>query len=124
MKNENNSSANENTETIEKLPSAIGVTVTYQTPINFFLRVITQKEEKEIRQKMFGLTEDEQLEQSYENNLELLKKLEVRKPEGIEDFDSYFATRDGIKERIAEFAVRGYFVRLQPEISFFQPSAS
>lgn len=120
MKNEINSSGNQNTETIEKLPSdTIGITISYKEPISFFLRAITPKEEIELRQKMFGLTEDEQADKSYENNLELLKTLAVKQPEGIEDFDEYFADRDGLKERIAEFAVRGYFVRLQPEISFF-----
>lgn len=114
-------------------PETIGVTVTYNEPITFHLRMIGVAEESELRQKMFGLSEKEKAEKSFQNNVDLLADLSVKSPDGIDerieasgavtDFAkevvrAYFAERTVIKERIAEYAVRGYFVRLQPDVSF------
>jgi hypothetical protein len=114
-------------------PETIGVTVTYNSPITFHLRMIGIAEETELRQNMFGLTEKEKAEKSYQNNVDLLADLSVSHPDVLIDgklqpFEfqdsennavrSYFAERTIIKERVAEYAVRGYFVKLQPDVSF------
>lgn len=127
-------------------PETIGVTVTFQTPITFHLRMIGVNEENQLRQKMFGLTEAEKAEKSYQNNVDMLASLSEQKPTGIfphkpekmatseqaksektfiEDFSSaedaiqyFFKDKSVIKERIAEYAVRGYFIKLVPDVSF------
>lgn len=120
----------------------IGVTVTYKEPITFHLRMIGIDDENKLRQKMFGLTEEEKAEKSYQNNVDLLATLSELLPSGLfpnkpkvisdddttvyaEDFDTpseavreFFAGRTVLKERLAEYAVRGYFVRLQPDVNF------
>ena len=105
----------------------IGVTVSYKEPITFHLRMIGLTEENALRQKMFGLTEEEKAEKSYQNNVDMLADLSVKQPdiEGIfsdvtpsDNVRSFFSERSILKERLAEYAVRGYFVRLQPDVSF------
>lgn len=112
-------------------PETIGVTVTYKEPITFHLRLIGIAEESQLRQKMFGSTNEEKAEKSYQNNVDMLADLSVKLPEGMfhegvttmmpvnEAVRDYFAKRTVLKERLAEYAVRGYFVRLQPDVSFF-----
>lgn len=108
-------------------PEIIGVTVTYREPVTFHLRMIGIDEENKLRQKMFGLTEEEKAEKAYQNNVNLLAELSAKQPEieGIfpdvtpsENVRAFFSERTVTKERLAEYAVRGYFVRLQPDISF------
>ena len=114
-------------------PETIGVTVTYKKPVTFHLRMITIPEESALRQKMFGLTDEEKAEKSYQNNVDILADLSVKSPDGIDekikasgkvtDFakevvQAYFAERTVLKERLAEYAVRGYFYKLQPEVFF------
>ncbi len=107
----------------------IGVTVTYKEPITFHLRMISVTEENQLRQKMFGITEAEKAEKSYQNNVAMLADLSVKLPDGMYDeavpkcpvdqaVKSYFAEQSILKERIAEYAVRGYFIKLQPDVSF------
>lgn len=108
----------------------IGVTVTFAKPVTFFLRMIGIAEENRLRQKMFGLTEKEQDDKSYQNNVELLAELSEKQPEGFfepgviakglpdEIVREYFKEKTVIKERLAEYAMRAYFLRLQPDISF------
>lgn len=129
------------------LPETIGVTVAFKTPITFHLRMIGIEEESQIRQKMFGLGEKEKAEKAYQNNVDLLADLSEQMPDGlfpnkpidnqqsdeqakdaltfIEDFSKaseaiahFFADKSVIKERVAEYAIRGYFLKLQPDISF------
>lgn len=114
-------------------PEKIGVTVTYREPVTFHLRMIGIAEEEKLRQKMFGLTEDEMAEKSYQNNVDLLANLSIEHPTVIIDgkpepyefqnsekeaVRSFFAERTVIKERIAEYAARGYFIKLQPDVNF------
>jgi hypothetical protein len=114
-------------------PETIGVTVTYKSPITFHLRMIGLTEENALRQKMFGLTEEQKAEKSYQNNVDMLADLSVKHPTIIKDgkdepyefqnseseaVKAFFAERTVLNERIADFAVRGYFVRLQPDVSF------
>jgi hypothetical protein len=120
----------------------IGVTVTYREPVTFHLRMIGIAEEEKLRQKMFGLTEEEKAEKSYQNNVDMLADLSTQMPKGMfpnkpenvsdaddtiyaEDFNipilavkAFFAEKTVIKERIAEYAVRGYFIKLQPDVNF------
>lgn len=116
----------------------IGVTVTYKEPITFHLRMISIVEENALRQKMFGLTEDEKAEKSYQNNVDMLADLTAEHPDVLEEdakgnkrsmpfefqnspsgaVKAFFAEKSILKERIAEYAVRGYFLKLVPDISF------
>lgn len=130
----------------------IKVTVTYKESVTFHLRMIGIAEEEKLRQKMFGLTEDEKAAKSYQNNVDMLADLSEKMPtarrlvtttekrDGDKEEREYseikevnlteaktfpsgvvrdfFAERTVIKERIAEYAVRGYFVKLQPDVNF------
>ena len=124
----------------------IGVTVTFKEPVTFHLRMIGVNEETALRQKMFGKTEAEREAESYQNNVNMLADLSENPPTGmfpnkpekmtkseqaasdktfIEDFSSakeainhFFKEKSVIKERIAEYAVRGYFIKLAPDLSF------
>lgn len=130
----------------------IGVTITYREPITFHLRMISIDEETKLRQRMFGLTEEEKAEKAYQNNIDMLADLsesvptarrvvttmekrdgdkkereyaEIKEVELVEGKSAaaavreYFAEKSSLKERVAEYAVRGYFIKLQPEVSFF-----
>lgn len=105
----------------------IGVTVTYKEPLTFHLRMIGIDAENKLRQQMFGLSEAEKAEKQYQINVDMLAHLtesdeQVLNVEGhfnsAEAVRSYFADKTVVKERIAEYAVRGYFVKLQPDVSF------
>lgn len=132
MQNEN-SAANQNTEqnqnaaslpSTETLPAnIIGVTVTFDKPITLHLRMMSLNEEKEMRQSLFGLTDEEKEKSAFRNNVNFLKKIEARKPDGIDNFDEYFAEVNPVNERIAEYAVRAYFLKLTPNVSFLVHSA-
>lgn len=116
----------------------IGVTVTYKEPITFHLRMISIVEENALRQKMFGLTEAEKAEKSYQNNVDMLADLSAEHPDVLEEdaegnkrsmpfelqnspsgaVKAFFVEKSILKERIAEYAVRGYFLQLQPSVDF------
>ena len=110
-------------------PETIGVTITFKLPVTFHLRLITLDEENQLRQKMFGLTEAEQAEKSYQHNVDFLADYSEVLPEGMygdaipkcpipEAVRQYFSEKSVIKERTAEYAVRAYFSKLTPDISF------
>lgn len=121
-------------------PETIKVTVTYKEPITFHLRMIGISTEEQLRQKMFGLSEDQKAEKSYQNNIDMLADLSVKHADGLfkfteadenenenvlirqnspaESVREYFKDRTILKERIAEYAVRGYFIKLQPDVNF------
>jgi hypothetical protein len=120
----------------------VEVSVTYGTKITFFLRMISIGEEQKLRQRAFGLKEEEKAEKEYWTNVEILKELSVKLPFGLfpdrpdatdegdervysnsyktaaEAIDRFFEEKTVLTERIAHFAVRGYFVRLQPAETF------
>lgn len=130
----------------------IGVTVTYKEPITFHLRMVGITEENTLRQRVFGLTEAQHAEKSYQNNVDMLADLseemptarrlvttmEMRGGDKVEKEYSeikevplseaetlpagvvrdYFKERTVIKERLAAYAVNGYFVKLSPDVSF------
>ncbi len=124
-------------------PETIGVTVTFREPVTFHLRMIGIAEENALRQKMFGLTEAEKAEKAYQNNVDMLADLSVKHAEGLfkikesakaaaetenvlirqnspaESIREYFKEPTVLKERLAEYAVRGYFIKLQPDVNFF-----
>ena len=64
----------------------IGVTVKYKEPVTFHLRMIGINEEEKLRQKMFGLTEREKAEKSYQNNVDIPADISVKIP----DWSFYF----------------------------------
>ena|SRR5437868_5200799 len=120
----------------------VEVSVTYKDRITFFLRMIGIAEEQRLRQKTFGLTDAEKAEKEYGNNVQALKDLSVKIPAGMfpkrpedpssadlnvyeESFagptdalDHFFKDRSVRKERIAYYAVHGYFIRLAPSDFF------
>jgi hypothetical protein len=102
----------------------IEVGLTYGRRYKFFLKMIFIEEEQKLREKAFGLKEEERAEKEYPLNVGLLSDLSVQHTEGIDAEDGetpsaavkrFFAEKTPRKERIAFFAVRGYFLRLQPE---------
>lgn len=103
----------------------IGLTITYKDPVTMYLRVIGTKEENQMRQKLLAVSEDERAEKEYQINVNALADLAVS-PEGADQsalisaqaVNAFFAEKTVIKERIAEYAMRAYFVKLQPEVSF------
>lgn len=121
-------------------PETIGVTVTFREPVTFHLRMIGIAEENALRQKMFGLTEEEKAEKGYQNNVDMLADLSVKHAKGLskikegaagetenvlirrnspaESIREYFKEQTVLKERLAEYAVRGYYIKLQPDVNF------
>jgi hypothetical protein len=121
----------------------IEVSVTFGTTARFFLRMLSLAEEETFRQRIFGLKKEEIAEKEYGANVALLAELSSEMPEGLfpnrpendadgnaaiyaedlksprEAVEKFFAVRSTIKERIAYFAVRGYFLKLSPTESFF-----
>ncbi len=108
----------------------IEVSVTYGKKLTFFLRMIGITEENALRQRAFGLSDEEKAEKEYQTNVDILAELSTKLPDGMfEDgvipkgptdavIRTFFSDRNVVKERIAFYGVRGYFVRLQPEESF------
>lgn len=123
-------------------PETIQVSVTYGNKITFFLRMIGLVEETQIRQRSVALTDNEKAAKEYETNVQILKELSTKVPDGLypdrpencdpEDgtiysdsfstaagmIEDFFSEKSVLKERLAFYAVRGYFVRLSPEESF------
>ena len=109
----------------------IEVSVSYGDTITFFLKVIGIADERELRAKAFGKTDEESAKKEYQTNVDVLAELSVKCPDGIfadgaipksipaEIVKDFFAEKSAIKERIAYFAVQGYFTRLMPSESFF-----
>ena len=99
----------------------IGVTVTLgKSRLDFHLKLINTIEEGKIRQRFIG--DDDK---SFENNVAVLSELETTPIElttGGEKSEisakDYFQQKSVSKERIAEYAIRGYFVAIQPDVSF------
>lgn len=111
-------------------PETIEVSVTYRSKFTFFLKMIGLAEEQQLRQKGFGITDEEKALKEYELNVQILKDLSVKKPvqvaagEALEttneiDLEVLFSERNPTTERIAYYAVRAYFIRLLPSESFF-----
>lgn len=115
----------------------VEVSVTYGSRVTFFLRMIGIAEEQKLREKAFGLTDAERDEKEYQMNVDILADLSEKHPTGMlvevgdgvlsdvppagtpaETIRDFFAEKTAVKERIAFYAVRGYFVRLQPSESF------
>jgi hypothetical protein len=120
----------------------VEVSVTFGSKITFFLRMISIAEETQLRQKAFGLKDEERAAKEYQLNVDILKDLADKMPTGLfpdppevrdaadesiysdthvapfKAIEAFFAERTAVKERIAFYAVRGYFVRLQPSDFF------
>lgn len=117
--------------------------ITFGSTVTFFLRMLSISEENDFRQRVFGIEEKDRAEKEYGANVALLKELSAKMPEGLfplrpkdlsasdrtiyqediksaaEAVEKFFAVRSVVKERIAYYAVRSYFLRLQPTESFF-----
>lgn len=103
----------------------IEVSVKYGKKYCFNLREVTLAEEQKLRSKSFGLTDEKAAAKEYELNVSILRDLSVKAPMAVDgdtsetfEVDAFFAERTPRKERIAFFAVRGYFARLMPEEDF------
>jgi len=123
-------------------PEIIDVNISFGHKMTFFLAMIGIADEQTWRQKTFGLKESEKPAKEYAANVSLLAELSAKMPEGLfdprpkvlasddetkyfEDFktpremvEAFFAEKTVRKERIAYYAVRGYFVRLAPDDFF------
>lgn len=110
-------------------PETVGITLTFKEPITFHLRLISIDEENQLRQKMFGLSEKEKTEKSYQNNVDLLADLSTKLPDGMFGdavpkcptdcaVREYFADKTVLKERLADYAVSAYFAKITPTIDF------
>lgn len=122
----------------------IEVSVTYGSTIKFFLEMVGISRERELRAKTFGLNDAEKAEKEYQNNVDILIELSKEMPTGLfpaqpetvaledktvyaESFKKpadaiksfFFSEKTPVKERIAFYAVNGYFTRLLPSESFF-----
>ena len=121
----------------------IEVSVTFGSTVRFFLRMLALSEEDSYRQTVFGLKKEEIAAKEFNANVELLAELSTEMPIGLfpnrpdeteeadqtvyaEDFqtpraaiEAFFAEKTVLKERIAYFAVRGYFLQLSPTESYF-----
>src|SRR4028119_698553 len=120
----------------------IEVSVTIGTRHEFSLRMVSREEETALRHKTFGLSDDEKKAGEFAHNVELLCGLSEKMPVGlfpnkpketvegddtiyIESFampraaiKAFFAEKNPRTERIAYYAVRGYFLKLQPDEFF------
>lgn len=108
-------------------PETIEVSVTFGAKYTFFLRMIGLAEEQQIRQKSFGVADEEKAAKEFELNVQILADLSVTHPvhsvDGGENspvqLTDLFAEKTPTSERIAYYAVRAYFLRLLPSESFF-----
>lgn len=65
----------------------VPVTLTYAglglAPITFYMRPFLYREEQEMRQAHFALTDEQREKAQHKHNVELLSRLTVREPEGL-----------------------------------------
>lgn len=121
----------------------IEVSVTYTSTFKFFLEMVGISRERELRSKVFGLSDPEKEKLEYDQNIQILAELSNEMPTGLfpprpetialedktiyaESFKkpadaikSFFSEKSPIKERIAFYAVNSYFTRLLPSESFY-----
>lgn len=94
------------------------------------LKVLSIAEENRLRQRGFGLSENEREEKGYELAVSALTEFATEDGEII-SFDEngkeviervsvaeYFKNKDAAKERIAHYAFHSWLVALQPDVSF------
>jgi hypothetical protein len=113
---------------VEKIIDAetIRVSVTYgENKTVFPLRMVSLAKERELRTSVFN---EKTKEDEYSADVDLLAQLIADRPVGLDDGQTadsmtansdlvrrFFEVRTPMKERIALYAVRTYFFRLQPE---------
>lgn len=97
----------------------------------FRLKVISVAEEKQLRAKHFGKTEDEIEKSAFADNLQILSDYEAEPAEKISVGEKgetvktkvvlreYFSEQSPSKDRILDYVVRAYLISLQPTIDFF-----
>lgn len=110
------------------------VTVTYKNlgqtePMKFFTRIFLSKEEKELRQKFFGLTAEEKEAGQHAHNVEVLASVSTKAPENVPEFPviettdlkevqkaitAFFSGDNPMKQKIAADVVGLYFNKTQP----------
>jgi hypothetical protein len=105
----------------------VEVSVKYDRTYTFYLRLISIAEENQLRQRAFGLNEEERAKKEYQINVGMLADLSVKMPDGIEAkkgksigdaVSEFFREKNALKERIAFFAIRAFFLRIQPSDFF------
>lgn len=82
------------------------VTLTYAElgvpPITFFLRPFLQREEQEMRQAHFALTEKEREKTQHAHNVEMLARLSTRAPEGLPGMNGNKDVPDAVRKLLKE----------------------
>lgn len=78
--------------------------------VAFFCKIILSETEKEIRQKHFALSLDEQANAEHAYNVEMLSKMATRAPEGFPGFEQHL--KDCFND--LEVAVTTYFSEPRP----------
>jgi hypothetical protein len=110
--------------------SEIPVTLTYvglgAEPITFFLRPFLQKEDQDLRQAHFALTDKEREGAQHAHNVEMLARLSTRDPEGLTGFPiddkgatgtklrSFLTADSPMKVKVAGDALTRYYRVTQP----------
>lgn len=114
----------------------VEITLTYpqfgvETPITFYFGLLLSAKEKEIRQRFFGLSPEEQDQKRASYNLEMLCSLATRAPENLptftptangnvaDDLKAFFAGPNAMKAKVVEDAINAYFAKTQP-LEFFR----
>lgn len=109
----------------------VEVTLTYpqfgiDTPIVFYFGLLLSAKEKEIRQRFFALTPEEQDQKRASYNLEMLCSLATKAPENLPTFEAiegadvsealtlFFQGNNPMKQKVVEDAINAYFAKTQP----------
>jgi len=108
----------------------VEITLTYpqfgiETPIVFYFGLLLSAKEKEIRQRYFALTPEEQDQKRASYNLEMLCSLATAHPDNLPTYDpadetpaealkAFFAGNNPMKQKVVEDAINAYFAKTQP----------
>jgi hypothetical protein len=105
----------------------VEVSVKYDRTYKFFLRLISIAEENQLRQRPLALTKRSAPKRNIKSMSACLADLSVKMPDGIEAkkgksigdaVSEFFREKNALKERIAFFAIRAFFLRIQPSDFF------
>lgn len=121
---------NTGTKQIEQDKITIKVTLAGKSA-TFPLRMISMAEEMQLRQRYTGLTDSSEKgsvsDQEWQINVDALKEFSLSGDVQVDDpaekaphipVAEFFHQRTPTKERMAEYAVRGFLSKLAPDVSF------